>query len=141
VLQDGCCEACTLPFERQFCVGWRRGVLKELINQYKFGSRRAAYFYLADMMFARTGRLEGVRIVPLPTIGRHIRERGFDHMEKLGRRLARLSGGKYEALLERNKNTTQVGASMEQRKQQAAEAFCLRKKIEPGSRVLLLDDV
>jgi len=82
-----------------------------------------------------------VRIVPLPTIGRHIRERGFDHMEKLGRRLARLSGGKYEALLERNKNTTQVGASMEQRKQQAAEAFCLRKKIEPGSRVLLLDDV
>ncbi len=92
-------------------------------------------------MFARTGRLDDVVIVALPTIGRHIRERGFDHMEKLGRRLARLSGGCYVELLGREKNTTQVGASMERRKAQAKEAFCLRRKIEPGSRILLLDDV
>ena len=137
----GRCGECALPFDKQFCVGWRRGVLKELINGYTFEAKRAAYFDLAELLWVRLGDCSGVKIVPVPTIGRHVRERGFDHIGKICRQLAALSGGKYVELLGRNKNTTQVGASMEKRILQAKEAFCVRKEKELGGRILLVDDV
>ncbi len=40
-LVNGRCEACTLPFGRQFWVGKREGALKELIKIYKYQSVRA----------------------------------------------------------------------------------------------------
>ena len=130
-----------MPFRRQFCVGLREGALKELINDYKFRSVRAAYFDLAEMLFVRTGGLVGYKIVPLPTIAKHVRERGFDHIDKLAKELARLSGGRLCRALERNANSTQVGADKKRRIAQAEAAFKIDAKMEPGADYLLLDDI
>ena len=141
ILRDNICERCELPFCRQFCIGLREGALKELINAYKFRSVRAAYFDLAEMLYERTGALVGYKIVPLPTITKHVRERGFDHIGKLAKQLARLSGGELCFALERNINSTQVGADKQRRILQAQKAFRVSKKMEPGADYLLLDDI
>ncbi len=41
VLKNGHCEACDLPFRKQFWVGKREGALKKLIEIYKYQSVRA----------------------------------------------------------------------------------------------------
>ena len=71
-------------------------------------------------------------IVPLPTIQKHVRERGYGHIELFARYLSRNSPVKIEKLLIRAKNTVQVGSSSEKRKQQAKEAYALGRKIDPS---------
>ena len=83
----------------------------------------------------------GYKIVPLPTIMKHVRERGFDHIGKLAKQLARLSGSKLCYALERNINSTQVGADKQRRILQAQKAFKASEKMEPGADYLLLDDI
>lgn len=97
----------------------------------------------ADLFFEAFGRfLDGRVIVPLPTIEKHKRERGFDHTALLARRLARACGGRCERLLQRQNNTVQVGASAEVRKRQAESAYgAVPKKIDVGLKYVLLDDV
>jgi predicted amidophosphoribosyltransferase len=80
-------------------------------------------------------------IVPLPTIPRHKRERGFGHIEKMARIIAANSPARSQALLKRANNSVQVGASSEKRKQQAAMAYVLNGKIDPALHYFLLDDV
>ncbi len=130
-----------MPFDRQFCVGARIGALELLINDYKFKAVRAARFDLVDMLSARIDRLPGMRVVPIPTIPRHVRERGFDHIGSLAKELALRIDGVYCPALTRNKNTTQVGADKEKRIAQATEAFSCGKKMEPGADYLLVDDI
>ena len=86
--------------------------------------------------------LEGeVIIVPLPTIRKHIRERGFDHTKIIARKLARKRGWKTQNVLVRTKNTVQVGADNKKRKEQAKKAFGLRGKIKNDATYLLFDDI
>ena len=80
-------------------------------------------------------------IVPLPTIGRHIRERGFDHTAHLARHLARLFGCRARRILVRNNNCTQVGASLMERQVQAKTAYALKKDVDRLQSYYLVDDV
>ncbi len=75
-------------------------------------------------------------LVPLPTISRHIRERGFDHIGLICKKM----GMPVEKALVRRKNTVQVGASVEERREQAKTAYGLGK-IDVDKRYLLVDDV
>ena len=59
------------------------------------------------------------KIVALPTIQKHIRERGFDHMQKLANYVAKMAGVETVQALIRGNNAVQVGASMEKRQEQA----------------------
>ena len=123
-----------MPFGEQFCVGVRDGVLKELISNYKYNSIRAASYELAELL---CGVIEPYfTLVPLPTIGRHIRERGFDHIGLICKKM----GMPVEKVLLRAKNTVQVGASSEQRREQAKDAYCARD-VDEVKRYLLIDDV
>lgn len=145
VLQWKCLD-CELPYQAIFVGGWREGVLAKLIKQYKYQSVWAAGEVLAEIMDAAIpsafcGGAESVVVVPLPTIGRHVRERGIDHTARLGRKLARRRGWKVQRLLERRKDTVQVGAKAEERERQAAEAYQLNGKVEAERTYLLLDDV
>ena len=91
-------------------------------------------------------------LVPLPTIRKHIRERGFDHtlrlcfelenflqkrLEKLGMKV------EYEDLLVRKNKTVQVGKEKKERMKQAEKAYGLQEGIEIRNDVLyiLVDDV
>ena len=91
-------------------------------------------------------------LVPLPTIRKHIRERGFDHtlrlcfelenflqkrLEKLGMKV------EYEDLLVRKNKTVQVGKEKKERIKQAEKAYGIREgiKIESKTLYILVDDV
>ncbi len=82
-----------------------------------------------------------VVVVPLPTIGKHIRERGFDHTLTLARKLAKKRGWKCERILTREVDTVQVGAKVAERKTQAQKAYGIKGKVDPEKVYLLLDDV
>ena len=95
---------------------------------------------------------ESVAIVPLPTIAKHVRERGFDHTLLIARKMARKwPEAKVCRVLERRGQTVQVGADKEVRKRQAIEAYAVSERgaVEinelvrrcPEQQFLLIDDV
>ena len=95
---------------------------------------RAASFELAELLSCAIG--DGWVLAPLPTVRRHVRERGFDHI----RLICRKTGLPVERALIRVNDSVQVGADMETRRRQAAEAY---KAVSADSdkRYLLVDDV
>ena len=83
-LGNGVCDYCFLPFARQYCLGFREGIIKNLVNLFKYQGVRACGVELARLFMLRFGKLsEDMVVVPLPTIRKHVRERGFDHTAKL----------------------------------------------------------
>ena len=79
---------------------------------------------------------DGWTLVPLPTIRKHIRERGFDHIWSLCRKM----GLPVERALLRAKDSVQVGADSETRRAQAQEAY-RAGIVNPIRQYLLVDDV
>ncbi len=137
-LQDfvDCCEGWTC--------GWRDEIPGQLAQDYKYHSTRAIGPILAELLAAIIPDLgPDVIIVPLPTNTKHIRERGFDHTQKIAKYLARLRNWQYQPILRREQNTVQVGTSLNERHQQAECAYSLNPKfkIDPTKTYLLLDDI
>ena len=142
-------------FHKLFVCGLKEGMLAELISEYKFHSRRYFAPVLADMIYESVKTLPPeTLIVPLPTIRKHIRKRGFDHIFEISLELSKNSGFKVAPLLSRARETIQVGQNGKVRRLQAREAFALDKKIfcnifseNPSSRdllsrpILIIDDV
>lgn len=91
---------------------------------------------LAELLDVRMEAVDGV-VVPLPTIRRHIRERGFDHTATIARKLALPC----EQLLRRRNKSVQVGAGAEARRRQAKEAYVVKGAPYEGREYWLLDDV
>ncbi len=105
-----------------------------MIEIYKYNSVRAASFELAELLESIIG--SGWVLVPLPTIRRHIRERGFDHIGLLCKKI----GLPIERALVRANNSVQVGANTEMRRRQAAEAY-RAINVDADKKYLLVDDV
>ena len=91
-------------------------------------------------------------LVPLPTIRKHIRERGFDHTLRLCFELENFLQKRlddfgisveYQSLLARKNKTVQVGKEKKERMKQAEKAYGLREgiKIENNTLYILVDDV
>ena len=134
-----------LPFTF-FAVGSRNSILGELINDYKYNSTRALGVKLAEILDETLPNFDGeINIVPLPTISRHVRERGFDHTLFIAKRLAKIRGKEYtvSSIMERDKNSVQVGTDRITRLVQAESAYALspKTKINPEATYLLFDDV
>ncbi|MBQ9020118.1 ComF family protein [Candidatus Saccharibacteria bacterium] len=122
--------------------GTRKGLLFEMVKKYKYQSVRGLGRVLAGLIDEVLPDLgEKVVVVPLPTIARHVRGRGFDHMEILARELVRRRGWEFKKMLGRTNSTVQVGASEEVRKKQAQTAYALDGRVEDGCKYLLIDDV
>ena len=136
------CDDCKLPFLATFTCGWRDGMIGQLAKEYKYGSVMALADVLAGFLdSALPFFADEIIVVPLPTIARHIRERGFDHMELICQKLARKRGWRYQKVLDRVNNTVQVGASKEERQRQAMLAYKVNQIIESSATYLLVDDV
>lgn len=130
--------------EELFVVGRREGVLKTLVEDYKFKSKRGISRTLAELLDeALPEKLpKNTVLVPLPTIGRHVRERGFDHTLRLAKELGKLRGVPVEPVLMRVNKTVQVGTSGATRRAQAEKAYEVDlKRFEGEKTYLLLDDV
>lgn len=135
------CKRCQCVFTRAWCVSERVGALERLIDNYKFDHVSAAVYPLVLMLDEILPEFAGVpTIVPVPTIARHVRQRGYDHVAKLAALLARRRHLPYRSILERRTNTVQHEATKRQRRKQASEAFMAREKLD-GGVYLLIDDI
>ncbi len=142
------CPNCEMELLGLWAVGWRRGVLKKLVSEFKYESVRAIGEVLAEMLNEAIPDLakilpEGaeVVVVPLPTIGKHVRRRGLDHTLILARKLAKKRGWKCEQVLTRVVDTVQVGAKVKERREQAERAYKVSQGVDSRKYYLLLDDV
>lgn len=91
-------------------------------------------------------------LVPLPTIRKHIRERGFDHTLRLCFELENFLQKRlddfgisveYQDLLVRKNKTVQVGKEKKERVKQAENAYgiCEGVKLDTSTLYVLVDDV
>ena len=91
-------------------------------------------------------------LVPLPTIRKHIRERGFDHTLRLCFELENFLQKRlddfgisveYQSLLVRKNKTVQVGKEKKERVKQAEKAYGILEGVEIENKTLyiLVDDV
>lgn len=148
-------------FEKVEFLGFRDEILGELVEEYKYRCRKGMAGVLAEVVEA--GYLDDdtldstlgspLILVPYPTSRKHMRERGFGHMEKLVRRIGRDYRGAVEVrgMLIRAKDVTQVGASEEVRRRQAKEAIKIApryldeegklKEEYRGQTIVVVDDV
>ncbi|MBF1034396.1 MAG: ComF family protein [Candidatus Nanosynbacter sp.] len=106
----------------------------------------------SEMMNTKIQEIRKIILVPLPTIRKHIRERGFDHTlrlcfeleEFLQKRLDDFGiSVEYQSLLVRKNKTVQVGKEKKERVKQAEKAYGIREgiKIENKTLYILVDDV
>ena len=107
---------------------------------------------ISRMMDAETRENRKFVLVPLPTIRKHIRERGFDHTLRLCFELEDFLQKKLDdfgisvecqSLLVRKNKTVQVGKEKKERVKQAEKAYEIREgiKIENKTLYVLVDDV
>ena len=136
------CKAHSLPYQKAWVVGEREGVLDLVINAYKFDHRQAAHREFASLLDASLPVLpQNTIITAIPTIPRHIRQKGFDHIELVSRLVAKKRGLTYQRTLVRRTNTIQLGASKPDRERQAKEAFTSASALDENRPYVLIDDV
>lgn len=134
------CPECKLP--PTFMVGFRDAAIGELIHDFKYNATRAAGKVLAELMAESLPEIGGkVALVPLPTIRRHIRERGFDHTKVLAKKIARIKSWEVKVPLKRSQDTVQVGSDEEKRVRQAWSAYEVTEKLDSAITYVLFDDV
>ena len=123
----------------------RSTIVGTLIHDLKYSSAKALAKPLAELADAILPAILGdVVIVPLPTISRHIRERGFDHTLEIAMQLAKLRPNwTAKTILKRTNSTVQVGANESTRIRQAKKAYQIdpRFSFEKPTTYILIDDV
>ncbi len=136
------CRHCPAYYDRIWVVGERTGVLRRVIGLYKFERAKDAYRLIGDLLLGVLPVLPvGTVIVPIPTVSKHIRERGYDHMWLIANYVAKAQGLRCDKLLHRKTNTKQRQASAQMRRDQAKNAFEVRVKLDPSVPYLIIDDV
>jgi len=141
-VRPGQCRACVLPYSAGWMVGLRRGALNALVSESKFESVRAGCDVQAELLDAALPHLPPQTVVvPVPTIARHIRQRGYAHAERVARQLARRRGVSYRAVVGRRVQHVQQGADRKTRQRQAAESYEVILPLDEATTYLLVDDV
>ncbi|MBQ1528573.1 ComF family protein, partial [Candidatus Saccharibacteria bacterium] len=139
-------------FLRAEYLGFRDEILGEMVEECKYAPARGLTAEIAEVVWRGyfEKRNSPLILVPMPTSRKHVRGRGFDHVDLVCREIVRLSGGaaRRVRLLARAKDTVQVGATEEVRRKQAKEAVRvdgkeMEKFLESGFKgeVVLIDDV
>jgi len=140
------CEKAPPPFMAR-AAGPYRGLLKELIWEFKYRGRRSLAFPLSQLLGQVLFRdLKGYRpdlLVPVPLSSQRLKVRSFNQAELLASSLALSLGLPVEPLLLRVKDTPPlVDLSPRTRKQLVQGAFRVegKRRLE-GRKILLIDDV
>lgn len=149
--EDGVCADHQTGFSQVFVVGARTATLEALINTLKFHNAKGAAKLLAELLHSTLPRFPaGTRIVPIPTVRSHIRQRGYDQVDLIARHLSTLRGYPVEHALVRLNKATQHTSNRSDRVVQASRAFGLAAAESEAGRgagaerdypILLIDDV
>ena len=152
------CPACgkALVSERGLCMRCRKrswsfdeasslfayeGKAAALVLAYKIGGRRSLAAFLAGLLAREIeARHPGRILVPVPPRPEKLRERGWDQVEELVRRLERL-GFRAARLLARLPSAQQKRLGLEDRFENARAAYRLLPGAKAAGRLLLVDDV
>lgn len=138
---ENLCNSCKTAFSHAWVVGSRTDALKRIIDDFKFERVRAAYRIFSGLFDATLPNIPpDVIVVPIPTIAKHVRVRGYDHMRLIAREFAKVRHLSYSPCLYRATTTMQRGASRVVRREQAEAAFAVRN-VRQNSRYLIVDDV
>lgn len=136
------CRFHRLPYRRAWAVSFRKGAIRTLIDSFKFQNMKAASRSLALLLHERLPALDPeTRIISVPTVPSHIRERGYDHALLLAQSFAKLRGLTLERnLLVRRDTATQHTAKRRERIAQAENAFTLNG-VTQTAPYLIVDDI
>lgn len=148
------CGRMNLIFTRAAVAGVHEGPLAEVIKSWKYapyGSRSYLGNYLAELLVARLNSPdcplaagEAEMLIPAPSHGSRVRERGFDHTVQLARLVGRRLGVPLEAgnLVKTRNTPNQAGLTRSERLENLKGAFTVRRPERiRGRLVLLIDDV
>ena len=150
------CAATEPAFQRAVNYGPYTGVLRQLIHLLKYDRIRAAAVPLARLTAAACLQLEGdidveeLLLIPVPVHKLRMRSRGFNQAELIARAAQRGiedSTGRrltldVTALLRVRFAESQVGLTVDERRQQIRGAFkVLARERVKGREILLVDDV
>ena len=141
----GNCQKCkSLP--PTFVIGNRTDLIGKLIYDLKYNSVRSLAIPIAEILDQTLPTIDGlVVIVPLPTLHRHIRQRGLDHTRLIAKNLVKIRGHKYSLshILQRANATVQVGSDRKTRLIQASSAYSigLNSTINPNATYIIFDDI
>ncbi len=146
------CAACLPPLRRSRpllvagfevrAIGRYSGPLRRAILSYKRG-RRDIGDALASLFEARmtAGLGPEIVLVPVPTVARRRRERGFDQSVRLARRLGERSQRPVLLALRQIAGDAQRGRSRRARLGAVGRFACVAPSLVSGARVVLVDDV
>ena len=144
LLENGnLCKKHNLPCDTIWCFSRRTGVVAKIIDDYKFNRVQAAAGLLSEFLDEALPELPSETvIIPIPTISKNIRRRGFDHIRKIAIKLSRRRKIECCSLLRRRNNVTQhFTKSSAQRKRQAKEFFEIAGKVDKNKRYIIIDDI
>lgn len=114
---------------------------KAVVSAYKFQSQRSvANFMTAEML--KTLPSQDFVITSIPTASRRVRQRGFDHATRLGKKIAAARHLPYQKTLLRLSSSRQLGATRSTRIKQAENLFmAIKNDSIKGQNILIVDDV
>lgn len=131
------------PIQHAWTVSEYDERIKKIVTQFKFERNRALASSIAEMMSTALPYLDDKTVVTyVPTATKRVRERGYDHAQKIAYELARTHNWRYARLINRTGQQRQVGASRVRRQQQTETAYYPTPSAHiHGSSVLLVDDI
>lgn len=141
---NGVCQACAtkLPFAASYFVGERLGELEKMLDDFKFQRTYRVHKTLAQLLDDSLPRMPpDTLVIPIPTIAKHVRRRGYDHTDLITRAFAKRRRLKSIRPLQRTTNTVQLGATARERRRQAQTAYACPSRLQPETTYLLLDDI
>lgn len=142
ISNTGICHSCRLPYQRSWVVGRHEGALDKLVSVSKFASARRGCQTQAELIDLVLPVLpKDLIIVPIPTISKHTRVRGYGHAERIAKQLAKRRKVKYAALISRKHNYVQHFANRALRQKQAADSYQVVQELDNQPVYLIIDDV
>ncbi|WP_429158926.1 ComF family protein [Desulfitispora alkaliphila] len=143
------CESLRDSFTLVRAVGYHRGLLQEMLHQYKFVGKRSLGPSLGRIMatelIGHRDYSNAAALIPIPLHGEKLVQRGFNQAEELALELGKNLGIPVVNAIKREQNTAiQSKLSKRERLDNVRDAFTVEpsevKKLQ-GKDVILIDDV
>lgn len=123
-----------------WCVAYRSGPLKDMIDGYKFRGEKQSATVLADLLDNSLPKLDIDAVCCLPTNPSHVRQLGFDHAELIASRLAKRRAKPFIRPLERTTKDVQHKSDKKERLHQSRRMMRAKRPVDQ-TNILLVDDI
>ncbi len=147
VLIDDRCAICSdrkLYVLKNFTIAEYRGVMKEILHNYKFNKKRRLHLHLSKLAYKKIGSQSDLfdLITSVPMSRKKKWQRGFNQSEIIAKRLSRKLNKVYHPLLkEKSRFKTQRELGYRERFLNILDRYKISNKNINGKSILLIDDV